>query len=495
MQVDQMSQQTHAFEFDLFVIGGGSGGISAARHASNLGKKVALADFVQPSPAGSKWGLGGTCVNVGCIPKKMMHYAALLAESKTDMEMQGWEQNKEAQHDWAKMVGSVQMHIKSLNWGYKSDLIKLKVKYFNYYARFIDSHTIELDNGKEKKTVTADKIVIATGGRPSYPEIPGAKEFGITSDDMFSLKKAPGKTLVVGASYVALECAGFLTALGYDTTVMVRSIFLRGFDQDMANRIAEHMRLGHTKFIHNSTPASLEKPDAEGRIKVTWNTDGQQHSDEFDTVLFAIGRYALTGAINCEGAGVKVEKNGKFIVNEREQTNVPNIFAIGDVQQGRLELTPTAIKAGALLAQREFGVGTELMNYDNVPTTVFTPLEYGCVGLSEEDAKAKFGADNIATYHTEFKPLEWNYNKMSHEGKRASYVKVLVNKANDLVVGFHICAPNAGEVTQGIGIAFKCGMTKQMLDSCVGIHPTVAEDCIGLAYTKEENPNASKSGC
>lgn len=221
----------------MFVIGGGSGGISAARWASELGKKVALADFVKPSPAGSTWGLGGTCVNVGCIPKKLMHYAALLAESREEQENAGLPVDRSRQHDWNKMVQSVQKHIKSLNWGYKADLIKLKIKYYNFYATFVDEHTIHLDNGKTQETVTADKIVIAVGGRPLYPGIPGDKEFGITSDDIFSLKKAPGKTLVVGASYIALECAGFLTALGYDTTVMVRSILLRGFDQDMANRI------------------------------------------------------------------------------------------------------------------------------------------------------------------------------------------------------------------------------------------------------------------
>jgi pyruvate/2-oxoglutarate dehydrogenase complex dihydrolipoamide dehydrogenase (E3) component len=227
MEVDSQTQ----YDYDLFVIGGGSGGISAARFASQAGKKVALADFVQPSPSGNKWGLGGTCVNVGCIPKKMMHYAALLAESRKDQELSGWKQDMNATHDWDLMVKNVQSHIKGLNWGYKTDLIKLKVKYFNAYATFENDHTIKVDNGKGKiETVTAEKIVVAVGGRPSYPDIPGDKEFGITSDDVFSLKKAPGKTLVVGASYVALECAGFLSAFGYDTTVMVRSILLRGFD-------------------------------------------------------------------------------------------------------------------------------------------------------------------------------------------------------------------------------------------------------------------------
>jgi len=233
------------------------------------------------------------------------------------------------------MVKNVQMHIKGLNWGYKSDMMKLKVKYFNSYATFADPHTISLDNGKGKvETVTADKIVIATGGRPSYPGIPGDKEFGITSDDMFSLKKQPGKTLVVGASYVALECAGFLAAFGYDTTVMVRSIFLRGFDQDMANRIAAYMGDSHTKFLRNATPSKLERPNPDGPIKVTFNQDGEEKVEEYDTVLFAIGRYALTAGLNLAAAGVVAEKNGKFKVSDTEQTNVPHIYAIGDVLYG-----------------------------------------------------------------------------------------------------------------------------------------------------------------
>lgn len=232
-------EKTHPYDYDLFVIGGGSGGISAARWAAELGKKVALADFVKPSPAGSTWGLGGTCVNVGCIPKKLMHYAGILAEARHDQELAGIPiaSLQPGEHKWQVMVQSVQKHIKSLNWGYKADLIKLKIKYYNFYASFKDEHTLLLDNGKTQETVTADKIVIAVGGRPQYPGIPGDREFGITSDDIFMKKTAPGRTLVVGASYVALECAGFLTALGYDTTVMVRSILLRGFDQDMANRI------------------------------------------------------------------------------------------------------------------------------------------------------------------------------------------------------------------------------------------------------------------
>lgn len=289
--------KTHPYDYDLFVIGGGSGGVSAARWAAEQGKKVALADFVKPSPAGTTWGLGGTCVNVGCIPKKLMHYAGILAESRHDQQLAGIP-TATGEHQWETMVGNVQKHIKTLNWGYKADLIKLKIKYFNFYATFQDAHTIHLDNGKTQDTVTADKIVIAVGGRPQYPGILGDREFGITSDDIFSVKKAPGKTLVVGASYIALECSGFLTALGYDTTVMVRSIFLRGFDQDMANRIATYMENHGTKFIRGAVPTKLEKADPNGKITVSYEQNGTIIQEEYDTVLFAIGRYALTKELN-----------------------------------------------------------------------------------------------------------------------------------------------------------------------------------------------------
>jgi thioredoxin reductase (NADPH) len=224
------------------------------------------------------------------------------------------------------------------------------------------------------------------GGRPQYPGIPGDKEFGITSDDIFSLKNPPGKTLVVGASYVALECAGFLTALGYDTTVMVRSILLRGFDQDMANRIGAYMENHGTKFIRGTVPTKIEKPDPNGKTIVTYEVDGQTIQAEYDTVLFAIGRYALTKELNLDKVGIRVESNGKIKVSDTEQTEVSHIYAIGDVIYGKLELTPVAIKAGKLLAYRLFGGATEKMDYINVPTTVFTPLEYGSCGYSEEEA-------------------------------------------------------------------------------------------------------------
>lgn len=249
-----------------------------------------------------------------------------------------------------------------------------------------------------------------------------------------------------------------------------------------------------TKFIKDSTPTKLEKPDPNGQIHVTWKSNGEEVTQQFDTVLFAIGRYAVTEGLDIAKAGLKAEKNGKFIVNDEEQTNVSNIYAIGDVIFGQLELTPVAIKAGKFLSQRLFANGTEKMDYVNVPTTVFTPIEYGCCGPSEEEAQQTYGAENISTFHTSFQPLEWQYNKERPEGTNC-YVKVLVNKLTDKVVGFHILTPNAGEITQGLAVAMKCGMTKAQLDSCVGIHPTIAEDLIGLDKTKEIDGNVEKGGC
>lgn len=254
---------------------------------------------------------------------------------------------------------------------------------------------------------------------------------------------------------------------------------------------------GHgTKFIRGATPAKLEKPDPEGQIHVTYNQGGEEKVEQYDTVLFAIGRYAVTAGLNLEAAGVEAEKNGKFKANDVEQTNVGHIYAIGDVIYGQLELTPVAIKAGTLLSRRLFGGGTEKMDYVNVPTTVFTPLEYGCCGLDEEAAKEQFGAENISTFHSLFEPLEWQYNKERPAGT-ACYYKVLVNNADSgRVVGLHVLAPNAGEITQGLGVAMKCGMTKDQLDSCVGIHPTAAEDIIGLTKTKEKDgDNVAKGNC
>uniref|UniRef100_A0A8C3QCQ5 thioredoxin-disulfide reductase (NADPH) n=1 Tax=Geospiza parvula TaxID=87175 RepID=A0A8C3QCQ5_GEOPR len=376
-------------EYDLLVIGGGSGGLACAKEAAQFGRKVAVLDYVEPSPQGTAWGLGGTCVNVGCIPKKLMHQAALLGSALKDAQHYGWNISQPVHHTWSVMAQGVQNYVKSLNWGHRVQLQEKKVKYFNIKGSFSDPHTVRgVTKAGKEIVVTADNIVIATGGRPKYPTQVSALEYGITSDDIFWLKKSPGKTLVVGASYVSLECAGFLTGIGLDTTVMMRSVPLRGFDQQMASLVTEHMESYGTKFLKRCFPTKVEKLES-NRLQVTWKNAGldTEETDSFNTVMWAVGRAPDTKTLNLEAVGVKTNsETGKIIVDAHEATSVPHIYAVGDITEGRPELTPTAIAAGKLLAQRLFGQSSELMDYDNVPTTVFTPLEYGCVGLSEEAA-------------------------------------------------------------------------------------------------------------
>ncbi|XP_044940693.1 thioredoxin reductase 1, cytoplasmic isoform X1 [Mustela putorius furo] len=488
-----------AYDYDLIIIGGGSGGLAAAKEAAKYDKKVMVLDFVTPTPHGTRWGLGGTCVNVGCIPKKLMHQAALLGQALQDSRTYGWNTEETVKHDWNKMTEAVQNHIGSLNWGYRVALREKKVTYENAYGQFVGPHRIKATNNKGKEKIySAERFLIATGERPRYLGIPGDREYCISSDDLFSLPYCPGKTLVVGASYVALECAGFLAGIGLDVTVMVRSILLRGFDQDMANKIGEHMEEHGVKFIKQFVPIKVEQIEAgtPGRLRVTAKSTSSDETieGEYNTVLLAIGRDACTRKIGLETVGVKInEKTGKIPVTDEEQTNVPYIYAIGDILEGKLELTPVAIQAGRLLAQRLYAGSSVKCDYENVPTTVFTPLEYGSCGLSEEKAMERFGEENIEVYHSYFWPLEWT---IPSRDNNKCYAKVICNiKDNERVVGFHILGPNAGEVTQGFAAALKCGLTKKQLDSTIGIHPVCAEVFTTLSVTKRSGGNILQAGC
>eukprot|EP01135_Chromosphaera_perkinsii_P004544 Nk52_evm14s288 gene=Nk52_evmTU14s288 len=515
--LDRMLAEETGYDYDLVVIGGGSGGLAMSKRASELGKKVAVLDFVKPSPQGTRWGLGGTCVNVGCIPKKLMHQAAILGHSLMDAQHFGWtglaskddmevdgdikELNKASNFQWEKLVEGVQAHIGSLNFGYKVQLREKKVKYLNAYGSLIDNHTIKTVDKKNKEaTITSKYIAIATGGRPTIPDIPGAREHGISSDDLFSLSQNPGKTLVIGASYIALECAGFLSGIGNDVTVMVRSIFLRGFDQEMANKIGDYMEGHGTKFIKQHIPIEVVKnPEGcEHKLTVKYipsSDTARTNVSEFqcDTILFAIGRDACTKELNLESVGVELNKRSGKIISKDEQTSVPNVFAIGDVLDGKPELTPVAIQAGRLLSNRLFGGAEEKMDYTNIATTVFTPLEYGAIGLSEEDAIAQYGEDNIEVYQTGFKPLEWT---VAHGDDNACFCKIITNLAdNERVLGVHYLGPNAGEVVQGFAIGFRLKATKADFDAVVGIHPTTAETLTDLTVTKRSGKDATASGC
>ncbi|NWY37961.1 TRXR2 reductase, partial [Sylvia atricapilla] len=450
----------------------------------------------------------GTCVNVGCIPKKLMHQAALLGSALKDAQHYGWNISQPVHHTWSVMAQGVQNYVKSLNWGHRVQLQEKKVKYFNIKGSFSDPHTVRgLTKAGKETVVTADNIVIATGGRPKYPtDVAGALEYGITSDDLFWLKESPGKTLPSFILYVSLECAGFLTGIGLDTTVMMRSVPLRGFDQakkticfttqqQMASLVTEHMESYGTKFLKRCFPTKVEKLKS-NRLQVTWkNADlDTEETDSFDTVMWAVGRAPNTKTLNLETVGVKTNsETGKIIVDASEATSVPHIYAVGDITEGRPELTPTAIAAGKLLAQRLFGQSSELMDYDNVPTTVFTPLEYGCVGLSEEAAVQRHGSDNIEVYHAYYKPLEFT---VAERDATQCYMKmVCLREREQRILGLHFIGPNAGEVIQGFALGIKCGATYPQMMKTVGIHPTCAEEVTKLHITKRSGLDATVTGC
>ncbi|RLN94447.1 hypothetical protein BBJ28_00006437 [Nothophytophthora sp. Chile5] len=490
------------YDYDMVVIGGGSGGLACSKEAALFGKKVCVLDYVKPSPQGTSWGLGGTCVNVGCIPKKLMHQSALIGEVlHRDSKNFGWNvaspDGGDPTFDWKQLVSSVNGYIKSINFKYKVELRSKYVKYENFLGSFVDPHTLELWHPRKgTKQITTRHVVIAVGGRPRQLTCPGA-EHAISSDDIFWMKKkAPGKTLVVGASYVALECAGFLKGMGFEVKVMVRSILLRGFDQDMANKIGEFMEVeSGIEFIRETVPQSITKLENE-QLLVKWTlADGESCEETFDTVLNATGRDPDVAKLGLDKAGVKLnEKTGRVWV-KNEQTSTPNVFAIGDVIDAP-ELTPVAIQAGRLLSRRLYNNSTAQMDYEKVCTAVFTPIEYGCCGLSEEDSKERLGDENVEIYHKNFVPLEWSLSEESRPSAELCYVKVICDKTRDLfVVGFHYLGPNAGEVTQAIGLAMKLGFTYDQMVDVVGIHPTTAEAFTTLEVTKSSGATTTGGGC
>ena len=505
-----------SFQYDFAVIGGGSGGMAAAKEAAALGARVVLFDYVSPSPLGSKWGVGGTCVNVGCIPKKLFHYAALSGEAVQDAGTLGWAvphgaelgEHVKVEHNWPQLVQKVTSYIRKLNFSYKNGLRSSKVEYINAWASLAPGNAHEVQyamSDSDRRSVSAKYVLVATGGRPTYPEdLPNVKELCVTSDDLFTLKKNPGKTLVLGGGYIAMECAGFLTGLGLEVTVAVRSRPLRAFDDQVAEKIVNVMTELGTNFRVGVVPTALDRVAESGKIKVVFS-DGSV--EEFDTVLLATGRTPQTAGLNLPAESVAA--SGKVKV-DREMTMAEDVFAIGDIVEGRPELTPVAIKDGELLARRLFGSGRKqyLEKPEYVPTTVFTPIEYGCVGYSEGEAVRQFGAENVESYLFEWQTLEKSAvhrpkaekvreNEGDLEQSGHNFCKLVVRKDNEEeLVGFHYVGPHAGEVTQGFAVAMRLGAKKHDLDMTVGIHPTDAEAIVGMTVTKSSGEDyVAAGGC
>ena len=495
--------------FDLAVVGGGSGGLAAARRAAKLGARVVLFDYVSPSPHGSAWkGLGGTCNNVGCVPKYLFHQAAMMGSTMRDARAAfGWQlgggdgggaaRAVPFPHSWPALTSTVNDYVRSSNFSYRAALRQEGVVYHNAKAALEDANTVVAGDGTR---VSATHVLVAVGGRPAYPDsIVGAKDVAVSSDDVFTLREAPGKTLVVGGGYVALETAGFLTAFGYDTTVAVRSVPLRGFDRECAQLVVSHMEQEGTTFWHGAEPTAMHRTRS-GAVEVTMShPQAGTVVSEFDTVVLAVGRTPATAGLRLEEAGVRLAPDGKVLGcqphgPQAEQSSVPSVWAVGDCLHGAPELAPVAIQAGTFLADRLFaGADTTMPAPDTVPTAVFTPTEYACVGLSEEAALEQLGDDNVEVFHSRYDVL---HHAAAHRTPAAgSFTKIVSRRADGRVLGLHIVGPNAGEVLQGFSIAFHMGLSMADLARSTALHPTHAEEVLMTKVTKRSGEDPVKTSC
>ncbi len=442
------------YDFDLFVIGAGSGGVRAARMSAGLGAHVAIAEDRY---------LGGTCVNVGCVPKKLFVYASHFTEDFENAKGFGWNIGS-TDFDWSKLIKNKNAEIKRLNGVYKKILDNSGAETIHGRATVVDEHTVEI-NGKQ---ITAERILIATGGWPSVPDIPG-KEHIISSNEAFFLDSLPEKIIIVGGGYIAVEFAGIFHGLGVDTTLLYRGpLFLRGFDQDIREALANEMIKKGINIKFESNISEIEK--IENKFIATLE-DGDQI--EAGQIMYATGRKPMTENLGLEKAGIELDKNNAIKVNDEYQTNVPSIYAIGDVTN-RVNLTPVALAEGMVLAKRFYGNEDKDVDYSNIPTCVFSQPNIGTVGLTEEEARKKY--DDIDIYKSSFKPMKLSLS----DSDEKTFMKLIVDKKSDLVVGVHMLGPDAGEIIQGIGIAIKAGATKKVFDSTIGIHPTAAEEFVTM---------------
>jgi len=446
-----------SYDYDLFVIGGGSGGIAAARRATEYGAKVALAEFDR---------LGGTCVNRGCIPKKLMVYASHFPHWFEDAKDYGWSVG-EASLNWKKMTTAVNGEVDRLNGVYQRMLDKANVIVYQGYAQFVDAHTLAI--GEEK--VTADKILIAVGGIPERADVPGI-EHAIISDRMFTLPEQPKRFVVLGGGYIGVEFGCILNALGSDVTQIIRRPYiLRGFDHDIREHLQNSLIEQGVKVWGNTNIEAIEKTK-EG-LKLT-TTGDRAETITADVVLAATGRIPRLEKLGLEQTRVEV-KNGAIAVNNYSCTTVPNIFAVGDCTD-RINLTPVAIQEGRAFADTEFGGKDRIMSHENVPSAVFTSPEAATVGFTEGEAKEKYGEEAIQIYRARFGSTYFSLTQR----KEKVMLKLVVEKSSDRVLGAHMVGEAAAEIMQGIAIPIKMGATKADFDATVAIHPSVAEEFVTM---------------
>lgn len=444
-----------SFDYDLFVVGAGSGGVRCARMSASMGAKVAIAEDRY---------FGGTCVNVGCVPKKLFVYAAHVHEDLHTAQSFGWRIN-DAHFAWPTLIANKNKEIARLNGIYRSILVNAGVEIFEGRAQFTGPNSITV-NGK---AITARNILIATGGWPVLPELPGI-EHAITSNEFFFLPELPESALVVGGGYIAVEFAGILHNLGVDTTLSYRGpLFLRGFDQDVRNHVHEIMAGKGITCLFNHQILSLSKL-SDGRIQVL-DTDGKTHV--VNCVIMATGRRPNTENLGLENTRVERNDRGAILVGPHFETAEQGVFALGDVID-RVQLTPVALAEGMALANHLFGKGFMPVDYQNIPTAVFSQPSIGAVGLSEEQARE--AGMEVVIFRSIFTPMHHSMSDI----KEKTLMKLVVDRASDKVLGAHMVGPDAGEIIQGLAIAIKMGATKSQFDQTIGIHPTAAEEFVTM---------------
>ena len=443
------------FDFDVFVIGAGSGGVRAARMAAGEGARVAIAD---------DHALGGTCVNVGCVPKKLYTYASHFSHDFENAKGFGWTLGS-ADFDWPTLVANKKKEISRLNGIYANLLNNSGAQIIRGYACLKDANTVTV-NGID---YTAKRIVIATGGTPNIPDV-DYSDLLISSDDIFDLVEFPKRLLVVGAGYIALEFACIFQGLGSQVQVSYRGdLIMRSFDEDVRRFVDQEMCKQGIEMNYQSQVNNVSRQDDQSLL-VTF-ADGS--TKVVDQVLMAIGRNPRLAGIGLDKLGIETTTSGTIAVNENFQTNIKNIYALGDVTGG-IELTPVALAEAMVLVNHWYGDGTKRMDYDLIPTAVFTQPNVGTIGLTEHQAKEKH--NNITIYRSDFKPMK---HTLSGSDER-SFMKLIVDASTDKVVGLHIVGEGAGEMLQGFAVAIKAGATKADFDATIGIHPTSAEELVTM---------------
>ncbi|PJC85090.1 glutathione-disulfide reductase [Vibrio sp. HA2012] len=446
--------------FDYICIGGGSGGIASANRAAIRGAKVALIEARE---------LGGTCVNVGCVPKKVMWHGAQIAEAiKLYADDYGFDVDLKS-FNWHKLVENREAYIKRIHESYNRVLGNNKIHVIKGFAKFIDNRTVEV-NGEQ---YTAEHILIATGGQPAIPDIPGA-EYGIDSNGFFELNEQPGRVAVVGAGYIAVEIAGVLNALGCETHLFVRKgSKLRSFDPMIIQTLHEVMDAEGPKVHTHSIPKKVEKEN-DGSLTL-YHENGTSHN--VDTIIWAIGRNPATDALNLEAAGVDTDARGYVKVDEYQQTTAEGVYCVGDIMQGGIELTPVAVKAGRLLSERLFNNKPDAkMDYELVPTVVFSHPPIGTIGLTEPAAKEKYGEENIKVYTSAFTAM---YTAVTQH-RQPCKMKLVCLGEEEKVIGLHGIGFAVDEMIQGFAVAMKMGATKADFDAVVAIHPTGSEEWVTM---------------